>query len=297
MTDGQVGAERTMWTLFEPLHAVTYFAPLARQAFTDAGLRGYWRGYFAGRAAPLGAVSAAPVVASFFSFAPSMVYRALPQVWELADPDRVLAARVDGAVASLSVLLDGVPEADVLEAATLLERAVAGAEPAGRVLGAANAALPPHERPLARLWQAATTLREHRGDGHNAALVAAGVGPEVLVLRCGMDLTRETMQPGRGWTDDEWAAAGQALVERGLLDPAGRATAAGAEVMRAVEAATDRAAAGPWRGFGGSSLSRLAALLTPMAVACHTALPSDSPIGLPAPSSPAPSNPAPSSLA
>ena len=43
-----------MWTLFEPVHAVTYFAPEARSAFEAAGLRGFWRGYFAGRAAPLG---------------------------------------------------------------------------------------------------------------------------------------------------------------------------------------------------------------------------------------------------
>jgi helix-turn-helix protein len=40
-----------MWTLFEPVHAVTYFAPEARSAFEQAGLRGFWRGYFAGRAA------------------------------------------------------------------------------------------------------------------------------------------------------------------------------------------------------------------------------------------------------
>ena len=45
---------RSMWTLFEPIHAVTYFAPEARAALEEAGLRGFWRGYFAGRAAPLG---------------------------------------------------------------------------------------------------------------------------------------------------------------------------------------------------------------------------------------------------
>ena len=45
---------RAMWTLFEPIHAVTYFAPEARGAYEEAGLRGFWRGYFAGRAAPLG---------------------------------------------------------------------------------------------------------------------------------------------------------------------------------------------------------------------------------------------------
>src|SRR5256885_422912 len=43
---------RHMWTLFEPIHDVTYFHPAARAAFEEAGLRGFWRGYFAGRAAP-----------------------------------------------------------------------------------------------------------------------------------------------------------------------------------------------------------------------------------------------------
>src|SRR5262245_15219866 len=76
--------ERAMWALYEPIHVVTYFAAQARDALTAAGLRGFWRGYFAGRAAPLGPVPAAPVLASFFSFAPAMVTRALPQVWTMA---------------------------------------------------------------------------------------------------------------------------------------------------------------------------------------------------------------------
>src|SRR5581483_12415566 len=103
----QKGAARQMWTLFEPLHVVTYFAAEARSAFEDAGLRGFWRGYFAGRAAPLGAVTAAPVVASFFTFAPPMVARALPGVWELITPQDALAVRSAGAVAALHRLTGG----------------------------------------------------------------------------------------------------------------------------------------------------------------------------------------------
>jgi len=53
-----MSAARAMWTMFEPAHDVTYFTPEALQAFTEAGLRGYWRGYFAGRSAPLGAAPA-----------------------------------------------------------------------------------------------------------------------------------------------------------------------------------------------------------------------------------------------
>jgi hypothetical protein len=87
---------RRMWSLFEPVHAVVYFSPESRSGFEAAGLRGFWRGYFAGRAAPLGAVGAAPVVAAFASFAPGMVARALPDVWQRASPQRALQAREEG---------------------------------------------------------------------------------------------------------------------------------------------------------------------------------------------------------
>ena len=52
-----------MWTLFEPIHAVTYFTAEARSAYEQAGLRGFWRGYFAGRAAPLGVAGAGAAAA------------------------------------------------------------------------------------------------------------------------------------------------------------------------------------------------------------------------------------------
>ena len=96
-----------MWTLFEPIHAVTYFAPEARSAYEQAGLRGFWRGYFAGRAAPLGAASAAVVTASFFNFAPAFVARAIPGVWELITPDEALRIRMAGATEALQSLLAG----------------------------------------------------------------------------------------------------------------------------------------------------------------------------------------------
>ena len=96
-----------MWTLFEPIHAVAYFAPEARSAFERAGLRGFWRGYFAGRAAPLGAAGAAVVTASFFNFAPAFVARAIPGVWELITPEEALRARLAGATEALGRLLAG----------------------------------------------------------------------------------------------------------------------------------------------------------------------------------------------
>ncbi|GAA4158806.1 hypothetical protein GCM10022251_34230 [Phytohabitans flavus] len=269
-----------MWTLFEPVHAVTYFAAEARQAFEAVGLRGYWRGYFAGRTAPLGPVGAAPVIAVFFNFAPAMVARALPDVWERASPAQTLTARLAGATGALARLTDGIPTSAVGAAADLLTEAVSRLDLAGRPLGAANAALPVPRDPLARLWQAATTLREHRGDGHVGALVAAGLsGCEPLVWRAARDLGREVLQPNRGWTDEEWNAATGRLVERGWLDGHHTPTATGVAAYERIEDVTDNAAATAWTGV---DPERASALLAPIAHACRAALPLANPIGLPA---------------
>jgi hypothetical protein len=276
-----MGEARAMWTLFEPIHVVTYFDQRARDRFTAAGLRGFWRGYFAGRSAPLGTVGAAPVIASFYSFAPSMVSRALPEVWSMATPADVLIARAEGAVEALSGLLAGTPADQLDEAVGLLEAAVATLDPAGRVLGAANAGLPRYDNPYARLFQAATTLREHRGDGHIAALVTVDLGPmEVLALRCGMDLSRDFLQPARGWTDEQWAAGQARLVDRDLLDAAGTVTQAGRDLFRFAEDATNRAAESPWTAVGPAAVARLKELLAPMAQSCWTVVPAGNAIGL-----------------
>jgi len=299
---------RSMWTLFEPVHAVTYFAAEARSAYEQAGLRGFWRGYFAGRAAPLGVAgaggtaSAAVVTASFFNFAPAFVARAIPGVWELITPEEALRVRLAGAAEGLGRLLAG-QEAEAAAAGDLLWRAIGELDFSGRVLAAANAALPvlPGEdvaassacsassassaaAGLGRLWQAATLLREHRGDGHFAALAAADIdGCEAVVLRCCLDLRREDMQPVRGWTDEAWDGALSRLAARGWVGADGTLTSAGREAHAAVEDATDRAASRPWARLGPEATAEIAAALTPLARACAAALPYPSPIGVPAP--------------
>ena len=289
-----------MWTLFEPIHAVTYFTPEGRSAYEQAGLRGFWRGYFAGRAAPLGAAGPAVVAASFFNFAPAFVARAIPGVWELITPEEALRVRLAGATSALGRLLAG-QEAQAATAARLLWRAIGELDFSGRVLASANVALPvPGEGSsgssgssgLGRLWQAATVLREHRGDGHFAALAAADIdGCEAVVLRCGLDLRREDMQPVRGWTDEAWDGAVSRLAARGWVGAGGTGgtlTSAGLQAHAAVEDATDRAASRPWARLGPEATAEIAAALTPLARACAAVLPYPSPIGLPAPGAAAP---------
>ncbi|MFC5151512.1 SCO6745 family protein [Streptomyces amakusaensis] len=279
IADTAVITPRRLWALFEPIHAVTYFSPEAVTGFEEAGLRGFWRGYFAGRSAPLGVSAPEPVTAAFCSFAPSMVAQALPSVWETVSPERALEVRRAGARAALTRLLAG-QEKEVERAAELLAGAAVAPDCTGRPLTAANVALPWPEDSLDRLWHAATILREHRGDGHVAAQVAADLdGCEILTLRVGIDLPRSELQPYRGWTDPEWDAAARRLVERGLLAPDGRATEEGRRTLAEIEEATDRAAARPWAGV---NLGELTGSLGPLAETVARTLRFPNPIGLPA---------------
>src|SRR5690242_5796835 len=173
------GVPRRMWELVEPVHAVTYFAPEARAAADRLGMRGFWMGYVAQRVAPLGAVEAAVATAAFFGFHPDRLTRALPAAWQVTSPAAALDARLAGTDGALRRLWGPavVSSGEVAEAADLAWSAAAAADCPGRVLAAANQALPRPAPAHLALWQATTTLREHRGDGHVAALVAHGVGP------------------------------------------------------------------------------------------------------------------------
>src|SRR5512135_166670 len=260
---GDSGPSRDLWVLLEAVHSVTYFTAQARAAHEAVGLRGFWRGYFAMRAAPLGPVGPGVVTALFHGFAPRMVARAVPEVWTLAGPELALRARLTGAVAALRQHAGPLPEAAWLARADqALRRVVAELDPSGRPMGAANADLPWPADPLAALWQAATVLREHRGDGHVALLTAHGMsGCQVHVLRDAADGSRSMTQAARGFTDDEWAAAAAELRARQLLGPDGRLTERGARLRQEIETRTDRLSASPWRVLAGEEIASLRRLL------------------------------------
>lgn len=255
---------RRMWRALEPYHALIYFAPEAREAYTAAGLKGYWMGYFASRSAALGPVPAEVVAATFFNFHPRMVARSIPDAWRFAGPDRILAARYHSADTALRRLLgDLVASREVAEAAALGREAVAGCDVAGRPLFAAHLALPWPQEPHLALWHAATLLREYRGDGHVAALMAEGIdGCEAHVTLVGTGIVpREAVQPHRGWSDDEWDAAAKRLTRRGWLDEDGKLTERGAQGRRAIEERTNGLAEPPWEHLGGDRCERLYALV------------------------------------
>lgn len=261
---------RTAHKYLEPIHTHIYFVPEAGEHYVAAGVKGGVRGYFASRSAALGIVPAEVVIATFYNFAPAHVRKAIPSVWETATPDVVLAARLAAVDAALTRLLgaDVVGSDEVAEAAELAREATRACSVEGRPLFAAHAALPWPEPAHLQLWHASTLLREHRGDGHIAALVLAGLsGPEASVAYTAMgggfpeDLQRKT----RGYTEDEWAQTKQSLQEQGILGDDGALTDAGRAQRAMLEAQTDAAAAAPYDLLGPDRTQRLIDLTRPWA--------------------------------
>ncbi len=276
---------RQVWHLLEPIHAVTYFAPESGAAAKDVGFRGFWMGYFGFRAAPLGPVGPGVVTAVFSNFARPMVERSLPDAWVCAPVPAALEARSTSAAAALRRLSPGVEDA-AAAVIPVLRDVVQGAPGAGRPLFAANRDLPEPPDPVAALWQAATTLREHRGDGHVACLTAAGIdGCQAHVLFAVCEAVPvDVLRDNRGWTDDEWEAAGAELAARGLVD-GGTPTERGRATRAELEARTDALADRAFTDLSVEALTELRSALAEItsAVLASGVIPFPNPMGLPAP--------------
>jgi hypothetical protein len=253
----------------EPVHIAVYFAREAPEVYAAAGLKGSMRSYFASRSAAMGRVPAEVVIATFYNFCPRAVRKAIPAVWDVTSPERILAARLEVADAALRRILGEtvVGSTEMATAAALArEAAEALGDGLGRPLYAAHAALPWPEAAHLQLWHAQTLLREHRGDGHVAALVLADLdGAEALAsyVPLGKGLPEAVLQATRGWEPDEWEAARERLRARGLLAADGTLTAAGRAQREQIETLTDRAAAAPWAQLGAERTTRLRDLVRP----------------------------------
>jgi hypothetical protein len=237
---------RLLWQYGEPIHAVMFFAP-ETQAATDAlGLKGGWMSYFGCRAAPLGAVTTEVVTSIFYGFHRRVVERAIPDAWTCATPSAILDARLSAMDVALRRLLGAELESDAIRRAAALAMAIVDeGDLTGRALGAANAALPWPDAPHLQLWQALGAIREGRGDGHVACLVAEQIGPcESLVLQGATGRSdADALRSRRGWSEDEWRDTIERLAERGMVDDEGRITGAGQRARELIELMTDRVAA------------------------------------------------------
>jgi hypothetical protein len=267
--DGALLAHKT-WRTLEPLHGMIYFVPEAAESYARLGVTGT-AGYFASRAAPMGAVSADVVIATFFNFNPEIVRAAIPGAWDIATPEDLVDARFAAVDAAFHRIL-GDSVVGSPEMARAAELASLAAEEArrhveGRPLAAAHADLDWPTAPHLRLWHAQSILREFRGDGHIALLVVHGLsGLEALVTHAAAgDVPAPILRATRAWPDEAWQAAADGLRSRGWLEPGMdlRFSASGATRRKEIEDGTDALATAPYGALGEERCAELRALVRP----------------------------------
>lgn len=262
LSDQTHQAARALARVVEPIHAVAYYTPEIN-GFRDDGFRGWWHAYMAYRPAPMGAVTASTAIAALYNFAPPMVERAIPAVWDIMSPDRVIARRDELVGAAFDRLLaDSSVQAEVAEAAELARAACDHLPVEARPLFASHAALPWPTDPAMVLWHACTLLREFRGDNHNLVLAAHGVdGVECHVLMAAHGHGNQpTLEGIRGWTRDEWLAAVGRLGDRGWVADDGSYTDAGRAARVAIERETDALSSTAVTTLGTADVERLITL-------------------------------------
>jgi hypothetical protein len=262
-----------MFELVEPIATVTFSAG-PTEAFLALGMRNYWDGYFAGRAAPLGLAPAAVVHAVFYNFADGEVARHIPWVWGKTTPQEAIAVREQGSTIALRQMIGQLADSpDLVRAADLATRAALSAPTEGRVLYAGLRTLDVPTDPVARLWHAATLLREHRGDGHNAALLAHGIsGTEAhVLLALSLGMRAEKFGRTHHLPQAQLAAVIDGLRARGLVDATGGFTDAGRTTRQRIEALTDELAAPAYHALSATELDELIAGLEPIAAAVSAA--------------------------
>jgi hypothetical protein len=259
---------RQVAALVAPIHNVAYYSPEIR-VFETLGVKGWWTAYFAYRSAPMGIVAPEVVAATFYGFSVRMVARAVPAVWDHVTPHQAMDVRLEAVDRAWGRTFAGAEPSTadaVREAVGLLRRSIVQVDHGARPLFAGHSTLPWPEPPHLQLWHAATLLREHRGDGHSIALAAAGVDPvqcQVLMAARGHG-NRGTLQKIRGWNDDEWDGAVQALQARGWLDTDGSLTSAGRVGRREIENHTDALATQPATRLGIDGVQRATELIAPI---------------------------------
>ena len=267
----QESVARRLYQLTEPICLVNFFSEEPNEAMNALGFTGYWDGYFAGRAAPLGRVPAEVVHAAFYNFGEGEAARHIPSVWETTTPEAAYAARQRGCVTALRRILGDLVETPGLaRAAELLAQAATSAPTEGRVMYAGLRTLEMPEEPVARLWHAANMLREHRGDGHIAACVTERIGGTESHVLSALD---EGIYPAESFGRIHHLPAARlaevmdGLRARGLLDDSGRFTEAGRATKDRIEEVTDALAEAPYTALEPGELEELIAELEPIAAA------------------------------
>jgi hypothetical protein len=259
---------RRMFELVEPIGVIPYAADEPNETMFALGFTDYWDTYFAGRAAPLGLVPPEVVHALFYNFAPGEVARHIPKVWRTTTPEAAIAARQEGCVKALRRILgDHVATSAFARATELLLDAATSAPYEGRPMYAALRTIPVPDDVVARLFHAASLLREHRGDGHIAALMAEGIGglESHVLYALSMGMPAEKFGRIHHLPAAQRTAVIDAMRRRGLVGDDGGLTDEGRAVHERVEHLTDTLAWRPYEVLDARELDELVTGLEPLA--------------------------------
>src|SRR3954467_10659924 len=259
---------RRMFELVEPIGVIPYSADEPNETMFALGFTNYWDTYFAGRAAPLGVVPAEVVDALFYNLAPGDAARHIPKVWSTTTPEAAIAARRTGCANALRrILAEHIDTPGSARATELLVKAATSAPLEGRPMYAALRALPVPGDVVVRMFHAASLLREHRGDGHIAALMTEGVGglEAHALFALGMNMPAEKFGRIHHLPPAQLAAVIDGMRDRGLIGDDGWLTGQGRAIQQRVESLTDDLAAKPYESLEAGELDELMATLEPLA--------------------------------
>jgi hypothetical protein len=228
---------RRLRDAMEPIATHAVWSRQTNEVLAKLGLR-IFTGYVWGKAAPLGEPPTEVVLSVFPDHEPGLVAAAYEEARRQCGRAGMMAAREEATIESLAGVLDGI---DVTEVVAVLRRGVEEADGTGRTLFCGLRSLGWPEHPVGQLWRACDLLRQHRGDGHTAACIAAGLGAVTMnvmtELWLGMPVGRLAVGQ-RGWPEHAVTGALAELERRGLAADGGL-TAAGRQLRDDIEEQTD----------------------------------------------------------
>ena len=232
---------RRLRDALEPIAMHDVWSPSVNATMAEHGLD-FLEQYVVGRGGPMGETIGAVVAAAFGVFEPGVIAGLWDSGRAKLAPKDMVALRDRVAAESLRATIgSAASEGDVVAVAEVLERAIDAVDGTGRPLFAALQAQPRLADPYGRLWRAADAVREHRGDSHIAASVAAGLDPVRMGIlsEVWVGFPVGEYSGTRAWPEDVHAAAADRLVADGLIAD-GKITPEGTAFRDAIEAATDR---------------------------------------------------------
>jgi hypothetical protein len=208
------------------------------------------------------------VWSTFFNPNPAAIYRLIPSTWEKTSFEAVLAAQAEALDEPFRAATATMDAKELAELAALCRTVTETANDncEGRPLFSGLASLPLPTSDHMMVWHAARLLREHRGDGHIAALVVEGLGRvDALVIHAAMlPGFADGLRRSRRWTLDDWNASMATLRTRGWLtdDESPTFTPEGKARREWIEERTNQLAAVAFEPIGNDGVERLVELGT-----------------------------------